>query len=150
MNIYFFSYHVPDPEMIQDLGNPITTQFKGSISDIIARDGKISFTETLHVGGETCKVCHTISAQSIVVIEDTLVLQEAWLKAGVATLLIPQVKQESGGWGHSILKYDGLTQVHKIEIVTSPWFRQESGRTTNQPVQIQESFQPVIQHSLKH
>lgn len=143
MNIYFFSYHIPDPEMIQDFGGSITAQFKGSISDIIARDNQISFTETLHIGGETCKVCHTIPAESIVVTEAPLALQEAWLKAGVATLLIPQVKREVKDWAHHTSKYDGLIQVHKIEVTTSPWPRRESKKTNNDPIQNQEPPQPT-------
>ena len=143
MDIYFFSSHDPDPEMIQDLGNSITAQFKGSISDIFAIGNEISFTETLHIGGQICKVCHTIPAESIVVTEAPVVLQEAWLKAGVATLLIPQVKQVAKGWGHHAFKYDGLTQVHKIEVVTSPWARRESEKTVKHQIQNPKPAQPT-------
>lgn len=131
MDIYFFSNHEPDPKMIQALGSAITARFKGGISDIHARDNQISFTETLHIGGETCEVCHTIAAQSIVVAEVPLALQAAWLEAGIETLLVPQVKQETGGWGHHTLKYDRLIQVHKIEVVTSPWCRKEARTLTS-------------------
>ena len=129
MDTYFLSGHTPDPAMIRDLNGSITARFKGCISDIHARDSQISFTETLHIGGETCKVCHTIPADSIIVTDAPLALQAAWLKAGITTLLIPQVKQETGGWGHHAFKYDGLTQVHKIEVVASPWSRKESQKT---------------------
>ena len=135
MNIYFFSYDVPDPEMIQDLGSSITAHFKGSISDIIVRGDQISFTETLHIGGETCKVCHTIPSASIVVTEAPLALQADWLEAGAATLLIPQVKQEVKNWGRRVSKYEGLIQVHKIEVVTSPWNRRDLDETANSSIQ---------------
>lgn len=51
MNIYFFSYHVPDPNMIKDLGTMITTQFKGEISEINSKGNQIFFIETLFIGG---------------------------------------------------------------------------------------------------
>lgn len=34
MNIYFFSYHVIDPNTIKNLGTTITTKFNGEISEI--------------------------------------------------------------------------------------------------------------------
>ena len=118
MDIYFFSSHDPDPEMLQDLNGSVTARFKGSIHDIHARENQISFTETLHIGGETCEVCHTIPAESIVVTEAPLAIQADWLAAGVATLLIPQRKQEMKPWGQRSSKYEGLTQVHRIEVST--------------------------------
>ena len=135
MNIYFFSYDVPDPQMIQDLGGSITAQFKGSISDIIVRNDQTSFTETLHIGGETCRVCHTIPSASIIITEAPLAVQAAWLEAGVATLLLPQVKQEIKNWGRRVSKYEGLIQVNKIEVVTSPWARRDLDETVNSSLQ---------------
>ncbi len=61
MDIYFFSNHTPDPQMIKDLGAPIKTQFRGSISDIHAQGEQILFTETIHIGGQTLKQCSKIS-----------------------------------------------------------------------------------------
>lgn len=121
MDIYFFSYHGPDPEMIEELGSPITTQFRGTISDIHRRDNRVYFTETLLIGGQDIKCIHFISIESVVIVEGPLLLQEPWLKVGVSTLLIPQMSQEQGGWGRVSFKYCGLTQVHRIEVVTSPW-----------------------------
>lgn len=123
MNIYFFAHHTPDPQMLKDLGGTITDRFKGTISDIHRRDNQITFTETLFLGGQELQCCHTIPAESVVVVEGSLLLQEPWLKAGIATLLIPQTIQEVGGWGQVMTKYCGLLQVHKIEVVTSPWHK---------------------------
>jgi hypothetical protein len=74
MDIYFFSSHEPDSEMTQALGNSIKSRFKGCISDVHARDNQISLTETRHIGGETCQVCHTIPTQSIVFTEASLAI----------------------------------------------------------------------------
>lgn len=65
--------------------------------------------------------CHTISAESIVVVEGPILLQDAWLKAGVAKLLIPGIEQKAGNWGSVSFKYCGLTQVHQISVITSKW-----------------------------
>ncbi|MBW4632929.1 MAG: hypothetical protein KME30_13830 [Iphinoe sp. HA4291-MV1] len=121
MDIYFFSPHAPDPEMIKQLGAPITTRFKGEISNIHRTGNLISFTETLYLGGQLLKPCHTIPAESIVVVEGSPLLQSAWLAAGVSTLLIPQMKPEVSVRDCVVLKYCGLLQVHKIEVITSPW-----------------------------
>lgn len=121
MDIYFFSYHAPDPEMIKDLGVPITKQIKGDISNIHSQNNLISFTETLFIGGQRIEVKHIIPAESIVVVEAPPILQGDWLAAGVSTLLVPQMKEEPGPWGSIVFKYCGLLQVHKIEVVTSPW-----------------------------
>lgn len=112
--------------MVNDLRDPITAQFKGTISDIHPRDHQIAFTETLFIGGQTINTCHSIPATSIVVVEGSLLLQDAWLKAGIATLLIPQMSQEiDSGEKHS-LKYSSLLQVHKIQVVTSEWNYKEN------------------------
>lgn len=121
MNIYFFSEHTPDPKMVKDLSGPITEQFKGIISDIYPRGNQISFTETLHLGGQELKCCHFIPAESIVVVEGPILQQDPWLKAEIATLLILQTTEEAGRWGQILCKYCGLLQVHRIEVVTSQW-----------------------------
>ncbi|MBD2250045.1 hypothetical protein [Nostoc parmelioides] len=121
MDIYFLSDNAPDPEMIKDLGAPITTQIKGDISDIQAQNNLISFNETLFIGGQKIQVKHTISAESIVIVEAPSVLQADWLSAGISTLLVTQMKEQPGPWGTTIFKYCGLLQIHKIEVATSPW-----------------------------
>ena len=136
MDIYFFSPHVPDPKMIQDLGTPITIRFK----KIQHKGHLISFTETLYMGGQMIKPCHTIPAESIVVVEGSPLLQSTWLAAGVSTLLVPQIKQEVGARNCVVLKYCGLLQIHKIEVITSVW---NSGTDTkvdsNQPANEKKS-----------
>lgn len=122
MHIYFCSENNPDYKMIKALGGAITNHFKGIISDIHRKGNQIAFTETLFIGGEEIKCCHMIPAESIVVVEEApLILQDAWLKVGIATLLIPQMKQEKGKWGSVLFKYCGLLQVHQISVVTSQW-----------------------------
>lgn len=121
MNIYLLSSHQIDPQMLKDLGGSITTQFKGDFSDIHARGNQIALTETLFMGGCTIKVCHLIPAKSIVIVQGSPVLQKPWLDAGVSVLLIMEMEQESGRWGSVTSRYVGLTQIHKIEVVTSPW-----------------------------
>lgn len=125
MDIYLFSYHAPDPEMIKELGT-LTAQIKGEISNIHSQYNLISFTETLFIGGQKIKVNHTIPADSIVIVDAPPILQEDWLAAGISTLLVPQTHEEPGPWGLLTFKYAGLLQVHKIEIVTSFW----NNRTT--------------------
>jgi len=100
--------------MIQDLGEQITTQFKGEITGI-QRHGH------LFIGGQRIRANHHICAKSIVIVEAPPIFQGEWLAARVAKLLIPQIQQETGGWCSIICKYCGLVQVHKIEVVTSPW-----------------------------
>ena len=128
MNIYFFSEYTPAPDMIKELGAPITAQFKDTISDIQRRSNQIVFTENRIIGGQQILVCHTIPAESIVVVDGPILLQDAWLKAGVATLLIPQMKQEAGKWGSILFKYCGLLQVHRIEVSISEWTSKVSTR----------------------
>ena len=120
MNIYFFSHHVADPRMIKELGG-ITAQFKGTISNIQRKGNQITFTEALFLGGQEIKCCHMIPAESILVVEGPILLQNAWLKAGVSTLLVPEIKQESGRWGSTSYKCCELLQVHQISVVTSVW-----------------------------
>ncbi len=95
MNKYYFSELTPDPKMLACLGGAITTQFKGSISDIRRRGNQITFTEAMVIGGQTLNICQLIPAESIVVVEEPLLLQDAWLKAGVATLLKRQAIGEA-------------------------------------------------------
>ncbi|ABA24906.1 hypothetical protein Ava_B0194 (plasmid) [Trichormus variabilis ATCC 29413] len=121
MDIYFLSDHAPDPEMIKDLGALITTQIRGDINGIQAQNNLISFNETLFIGGQKIQAKHTIPAESIVIVEAPPILQADWLAAGVSTLLVTQMKEQPGPWGTTIFKYCGLVQIHKIEVVTSPW-----------------------------
>ncbi|NEQ28383.1 MAG: hypothetical protein F6K28_57280 [Microcoleus sp. SIO2G3] len=140
MDIYFFSPHAPDPKMIQDLGAPIKTRFRGEISNIVRKGNCISFTETLYLGGQLLKPCYTIPAESIVVVEGSPLLQSAWLAAGVEILLIPQMKSEVGVHDCVVLKYCGLVQVHKIEVITSPWKSgTDSGADSNQAASEEKS-----------
>lgn len=133
-DVYIFSYHAPDPKMVEDLGGKITTRFKGTISNIQRQGDKITFTETLFLGGQQLKCCHFISAKSIVVVEDPISEQNAWLQAGVATLLVPQMHQERDNWGSIVEKYCGLVQVHQISVSTSVWHGCNSGL----PPQVQQ------------
>jgi len=142
MNIYFFSDHAPDPQMIKDLGAPITTRFKGDISDIQALSNLISFTETLFIGGQRIIARRTIPAESIVIVEAPPILQEAWLAAGVPILLVPQIKQNVGVWHSVVFQYCGLVQVHKIEVVTSVWNNRNTKDDSNQVVS-EEKQQPA-------
>lgn len=125
MKIYFFSTQSPDPQMIKDLGSSITTQFRGKISNIQAKDGSISFTETQLISRQEIKKNHVIPAESIVIVDNAPLLQ--WLTAGVSTLLVCQMKQESSFLGTYMDKYSGLVQVHKIDVVTSPWSNSKNG-----------------------
>jgi len=121
MNIYFVSNHVPDPQMVQDLGGHITEQFRGCISSIHCQGDCIAFTETLHIGGCEIRACHLIPTESIVIVEAPPLLQGAWLDAGVNTLLVPQMQHDTGKWGGDSFRYCGLTQVHEVKVVTSQW-----------------------------
>ncbi|MBW4662242.1 MAG: hypothetical protein KME15_26615 [Drouetiella hepatica Uher 2000/2452] len=119
--IYFLSSREPDPQMIDDLDGTITAHFKGGVKDIHRQGAQIAFTETVFSGENTIKACHLIPTESIVVINAPILLQKAWLDAGVHTLLIPQIKQKIGKWRGIEYKYCGLLRVHKVEVVTSQW-----------------------------
>jgi hypothetical protein len=121
MNIYYFSAHAPEPEMVKDLGAPVTSRFKGDVNDIHRDHNKISFTETLFIGGQRIKSSYTIPADSIVIVEAPPLLQGDWLAAGVTTLLVPIRKKETSDKGRAIYKYYGLEQVKSIEVITYPW-----------------------------
>ena len=118
-NVYFFSRHEAQPQMVADLGGTITQQFRGTISGIKRVGDSIEFQEIPL--GETTPVVHTIPADSIVVAVAPLPLQEAWLKARVATFLAPQNKRETTESGEVVFNYAGLLQVLKIEVVTQQW-----------------------------
>ena len=119
--VHFLSSHEPDPLMVRDLGGTITARIRGGVKDVHRQGDQIAFTETLLIGGDTIKVCHLIPVESIVVIDASILLQKAWLDAGVQALLVPQIKQEVGRWRGIKFKYYGLLQVHRIEVVTSQW-----------------------------
>ena len=138
MNIYFFSTHTPEPQMIADLGGSLTAQFKGIITDIHALDDQISFTETLYIGGHTIKAGHTIPAKSIVIIDAPPLQQKNWLETGVPVLLVPKIKQEKGAWGKVVFIYCGLMQVHKIEVITSEWVNPKVADTAGNKSKSQE------------
>lgn len=140
MNIYFFSHYAPDPKMIEDLGGGITTRFKGTISNIHRQGNQIAFDETLFLGGQELKCHQTIPAKSVVVVEAPILQQEAWLNAGVDTLLIPQIQQEKGGWGSITSKYCGLVQVHRISVTKTVWHGCNSN--TGGQIPQQESANP--------
>ena len=118
MNVYFFSRHEAQTQMVADLGGTITEQFKGTISNISKDGDSIKFSEiTL---GETKVVSHSIPKDSIVVAVAPLPIQEAWLKAGIAVFLAPQNKREVID-GVTTFQYAGLLRVLKIEVVTEQW-----------------------------
>ncbi|WP_166482469.1 hypothetical protein [Scytonema sp. UIC 10036] len=126
--------------MIQDLGAPIKIRFKGEITNIHRTGHLISFTETLYMGGQMLTPCHTIPAESIVVVEGSPLLQSAWLAAEVSTLLVPQMKPEVGVLDCVVLKYCGLLQVHKIEAIASPWRNNTDNELdSNQPASEEKS-----------
>ncbi len=118
MNVYFFSRHDAQPQMITDLGGTITQQFKGTISNISKDGDSIKFLEIPL--GETEAVSHSISKDSIVVAVAPLPIQEQWLKAGIAVFLAPQNKREVID-GVTTFRYAGLLRVLKIEVVTEQW-----------------------------
>lgn len=51
LDVYIFAYHAPDLKMVEDLGSKINSRFKGTISNIQRQGDKITFTETLFLGG---------------------------------------------------------------------------------------------------
>jgi hypothetical protein len=130
MSIYFFSTHAPDPKMLKDLGAPITAHYQGEVSDIKAKGNKITFTETKIISRENIKACHIIPADSIVIVDGFPLLQQAWLAAGISTLLVPQMKSEVNPFS-TVLKYSGLMQIHKIEVISSPWDKNSQKMNTS-------------------
>lgn len=82
MNIYFFSTHTPDSK---DLGAS-TAQFRNKLADIHIRGNLMSFTETMYIDGQRVEDCYTVPSQSVVIVEASPLLQEAWLAARVSAL----------------------------------------------------------------
>ncbi len=119
MNVYFFSRHEAQPQMITDLGGTITEQFKGTISNIVKDGDNIKFLEIPL--GETEAVDHSIPKDSIAVVVAPLPIQDLWLQSGVAILLSPQNKRETTKDGQVLFNYAGLLRVLKIEVVTEQW-----------------------------
>jgi hypothetical protein len=119
MNVYFFSRHDAQAQMIADLGGAITQQFKGTISNIVVFGDRIKFLEMPL--GETEAIAHSIPKDSIVVAVAPLPLQELWLKAGVSVFLAPQNKRETTQDGQVIFSYAGLLRILKIDVVTEQW-----------------------------
>ena len=118
-NVYFFSRHEAQPQMVADLGGTITQQFRGTIFGIKSVGDGIEFQEIPL--GETEPVAHTIPSESIVVAVAPLALQEAWLRSRVSVFLSPQNKRETTESGEIVFNYAGLLQVLKIEVVTQQW-----------------------------
>ena len=120
MNVYFFSRHEAQTQMVADLGGTITKQFKGTISNIISKDGdSIKFLEIPL--GKTEAVAHSIPKDSIVVAVAPLPIQDLWLQSGVAVLLSPQNRKETTKDGQVLFNYAGLLRVLKIEVITEQW-----------------------------
>jgi hypothetical protein len=119
MNVYFFSRHEAQPQMVADLGGVITKQFKGIISNISKDGDHIKFLEIPL--GETEAVSHSIPKDSIAVVVAPLPIQDLWLQSGVAILLSPQNKRETTKDGQVIFNYAGLLRILSIEVVTEQW-----------------------------
>ncbi len=119
MNVYFFSRHDAQQQMITDLGGTITEQFKGTISSIVKDGDHIKFLEIPL--GETASVSHSIPKDSIVVVVAPMPIQDLWLQSEVAILLSPQNKRETTKDGQVLFNYAGLLRVLKIEVVTEQW-----------------------------
>lgn len=73
--VYFFSRHEPQPQMVAHLGGTITCQFRGTIDRVRREGDEIKFRDS--IAGET-----SILADSVVVAVAPTALQEACLKAG--------------------------------------------------------------------
>ena len=97
MNVYFFSRHEAQDQMIADLGGTITQQFKGTISNIAIFDDRIKFLE-MPLGGETETIAHSIPKDSIVVAVAPLPIQELWLKAGVCISRTTEQTRNNRQW----------------------------------------------------
>ena len=119
MNVYFFSRHEAQQQMITDLGGTITKQFRGTISNITKDGDHIKFLEMPL--GKTEAVAHSIPKDSIVVAVAPLPIQDLWLQSGVAVLLSPQNRKETTKDGQVIFHYSGLLRILRIEVVTEQW-----------------------------
>ena len=65
MNVYFFSRHDAQAQMIADLGGTITQQFKGTIFNVVSDGDRIKFLEMPL--GETDAIAHSIPKDAIAV-----------------------------------------------------------------------------------
>ena len=119
MNVYFFSRHEAQAQMVADLGGTITEQFKGTISGIVKDGDSIKFLEIPL--GETEAVSHSIPKDSIAVVVAPMPIQDLWLQSGVAVLLSPQNKRETTKDGQVLFNYAGLLRILSIEVVTEQW-----------------------------
>ena len=119
MNVYFFSRHEAQAQMVADLGGTITGQFKGTISNISKDGDHIKFLEIPL--GETEAVSHSIPKDSIAVVVAPMPIQDLWLQSGVAVLLSPQNKRETTKDGQVLFNYAGLLRILSIEVVTEQW-----------------------------
>lgn len=119
MNVYFFSRHDAQPQMVADLGGTITEQFRGTISNISKDGDSIKFLEIPL--GETEAVSHSIPKDSIAVVVAPMPIQDLWLQSGVAILLSPQNKRETTKDGQVLFNYAGLLRILSIQVVTEQW-----------------------------
>lgn len=110
MNIYFFGMGNPDPQMIEDLGDNITQQFKGSIFYIKNTGDTVTFTERTVLEGRESLQVFSVPKNSVVVIQDKIISME-WLKAGIKTLLVSQIDMEIKN-RNPVYVYTGLVQVN--------------------------------------
>ncbi|ATW59392.1 hypothetical protein Cl131_gp124 [Aphanizomenon phage vB_AphaS-CL131] len=108
MNVYFFSRHEAQDQMIADLGGTIAQQFKGTISNVVSDGDRIKFLEMPL--GETDAIAHSIPKDAIAVMVAPIPVQESWLKAGISVLLAPQNRRETVD-GAVIFSYSGLLRV---------------------------------------
>lgn len=115
MNIFLFSQSEPPEAMLTDLGHPLTAQIQGIISEIRRQGDEIFFKET--IGRDTVE--SSIPADAVVIVDAPLSVQEAWLNAGVATLLVPQGQQALKFDWSVEFHYTGLLEVKAI--ATQPW-----------------------------
>lgn len=119
MNVYFFSRHDAQEQMVADLGGTITKQFKGTISNISKDGDSIKFLEIPL--GETEAVSHSIPKDSIAVVVAPMPIQDLWLQSGVSVLLSPQNKRETTKDGQVLFNYAGLLRILSIQVVTEQW-----------------------------
>jgi hypothetical protein len=131
-NVYFFSRHEAQEAMVADLGG-ITEQFRGSIKDIrgaVDEHGTkvINFTESplptkeeQEAGVTPADVKWSIPADSIVVAVAPLPLQIDWMKAGVATFLVPQNNRVVLEDKSVVFNYAGLLHIKSIVVESEQW-----------------------------
>jgi len=109
--------------MVEAVGGKIVKQFFGTISRVRKENNMIIFSEaSLKDNGESQE--HKISSDSIIVLVGPLPLQASFLRAGAKTLLLPQNRRQVDENKEVIFAYNGLLQVHKIDVVTSQWHGQ--------------------------